>query len=204
MRSIKDIKPKTIVILSFSIFFIWFASHYLIMMYPYLRDNFGKADLIVVFGNKVEKTGVVSERLKRRLDKAIKLYASGISKKIVVSGATGIEGFNEPVVMKKYLIDHGIAGQDITIDEKGFNTFATVKNVKSMLAAENMPDPEIVIVTDYYHMARAKLAFNRAGFKKIGCARAEIAPETTDIKSVAREFAGYYYYMIRSYDQEKP
>jgi len=190
---------KKLIITAAAVIFIWFVSHYLIMMYPYLVDNYGKADFIVVFGNKVERTGMVSERLKRRLDKTVKLYAAGVSKKIIVSGATGVEGFNEPVVMKKYMIDHGIAGQDITIDEKGFNTFATVKNVKSMLAAEKMSDPEIIIVTDYYHMARARLAFNRAGFKKIGCARAEIAPETTDIKSVAREFAGYYYYMFRSY-----
>lgn len=195
---------KKLTITAAAVIFIWFVSHYLLMMYPYLVDNYAKADLIVVFGNKVERTGMVSERLKRRLDKAVKLYAAGVSKKIIVSGATGVEGFNEPVVMKKYLLDHGIAGLDITIDEKGYNTFATVKNVKSMLAEEKMSDPEIIIVTDYYHMARARLAFNRAGFKKIGCARAEIAPETTDIKSVAREFAGYYYYMIRSYDQEKP
>ena len=190
---------KKLIITAAAVIFIWFVSHYLIMMYPYLVDNYGKADFIVVFGNKVERTGMVSERLKRRLDKTVKLYAAGVSKKIIVGGAPGVEGFNEPVVMKKYMIDHGIAGQDITIDEKGFNTFATVKNVKSMLAAEKMSDPEIIIVTDYYHMARARLAFNRAGFKKIGCARAEIAPETTDIKSVAREFAGYYYYMFRSY-----
>ncbi|OQA80906.1 MAG: vancomycin high temperature exclusion protein [bacterium ADurb.Bin243] len=185
-------------------FFLWFISHYLLMMYPYLKDDYVKADLMVVFGNKVEKTGIVSERLKRRLDKAVKLYRAGTSKKIIVSGATGVEGFNEPVVMKNYLIDKGISASDITVDEKGFNTFATVKNVKSMLKEQKMHDPEIIIITDYYHMARARLAFNRAGFKKTSCARAEIAPETTDIKSVAREFAGYYYYFFRSYDQEKP
>lgn len=191
---------KKLIITAAAVIFIWFVSHYLLMMYPYLVDNYGKADLIVVFGNKVERTGIVSERLKRRLDKAVKLYAAGVSKKIIVSGATGVEGFNEPLVMKKYLLDCKVPQDVVIIDEKGYNTFATVKNVKSMLAAEKMPDPEIIIVTDYYHMARARLAFNRAGFSRIGCARAEIAPETTDIKSVAREFAGYYYYMFRSYE----
>jgi len=191
---------KKLIITAAAVIFIWFVSHYLIMMYPYLVDNYGKADFIVVFGNKVERTGMVSERLKRRLDKTVKLYAAGVSKKIIVSGATGVEGFNEPVVMKKYLLDCKVPPDAVITDEKGFNTFATVKNVKSMLAVEKMSDPEIIIVTDYYHMARAKLAFKKAGFNHIGCARAEIAPETTDIKSVAREFAGYYYYMFRSYE----
>lgn len=191
---------KKLIITAAAVIFIWFVSHYLIMMYPYLADNYGKADFIVVFGNKVERTGIVSERLKRRLDKAVKLYVAGVSKKIIVSGATGVEGFNEPLVMKKYLLDCKVPQDAVIIDEKGYNTFATVKNVKSMLAAEKMPDPAIIIVTDYYHMARARLAFNRGGFSRIGCARAEIAPETTDIKSVAREFAGYYYYMFRSYE----
>ena len=172
--------------------------HYLILIYPALTDKYEASDLIVVFGNKVEKTGLPSERLKRRLDKALKLYKDGTAKKIVVSGALGQEGYNEPDVMKKYLVDNGVADGDIVLDSAGFDTYSTVKNIRAMAGVKS--SSKIIAVTDYYHIPRAKMAFQKAGFNSIGTARANVAPETTDIKSIIREFAAYYYYMFRSYE----
>ncbi len=197
-KNSKPGKIKKILFISFLIPFACVVLHYLIFMYPALGDNYEKSDLIVVFGNKVETSGLPSERLKRRLDKAVKLYNEGTAKKIVVSGALGVEGFNEPDVMKKHLVECKIAAGDITTDSEGFDTFSTVKNVRVMPFIKK--DSKIIVVTDYYHIPRAKMAFQKAGFKNIGTARANIAPETTDIKSIIREFAAYYYYLFRNYE----
>lgn len=197
-KNFKSGKLKKILIISFSIPFACIVLHYLIFMYPALKDNYENSDLIVVFGNKVETSGLPSERLKRRLDKAVKLYNEGTAKKIVVSGALGIEGFNEPDVMKKYLVGCKVAADDVITDSAGFDTFSTVRNVRAMPFVKN--DSRIIAVTDYYHIPRAKMAFQKAGFKNVGAARANIAPETTDIKSIIREFAAYYYYLFRNYE----
>jgi len=94
-KNFKPGKLQKILLISFSLPFACVIIHYLVFMYPALTDNYEKSDLMVVFGNKVETSGLPSERLKRRLDKAVKLYNDKTAKKIVVSGAMGIEGFNE-------------------------------------------------------------------------------------------------------------
>lgn len=172
--------------------------HYLIFMYPSLRDDYERSDVIVVFGNKVEKDGRPSERLKRRLDTVIRLYNEGAAKKIVASGGLGAEGYDEPAVMKKYLEGCKVLPADIITDSAGLDTFSTVKNVRAMNFVK--PSTKIISVTDYYHIPRVRLAFRKAGFINVGAARANTAPETTDIKSVVREFFAYYYYMARNYD----
>jgi uncharacterized SAM-binding protein YcdF (DUF218 family) len=156
-----------------------------------LNDEVQKSDMIVILGNRVEPDGNPSARLKSRLDKGIELYQQNTSPLILVSGGIGIEGFDESIVMKDYLIKHGIPNENIIPDGKGIDSFNTARNSKIIMDQKNIST--VLVVSNYYHISRTRLALNKFGAKKVYSAHANYF-ELRDIYSIAREVVGYYYY----------
>lgn len=160
------------------------------------RDHVFKADLLVVLGNKVSPTGVPSRGLTVRLNKAIEIYQQGYAPSILVSGGTGKEGFNEATAMANYLKARGIPQSAIIIDPLGVNTRATAKNTYHYMQKHHLNS--VIVVSQYYHIARTKLAFKRAGIKEIGQASPSYI-SGKDLFSIFREIFGYpaYWFNIR-------
>ncbi len=181
---------------AFLIFTIWFCVHSIAIITDGLIDEIGKSDVIVVFGNKVEKNGQPSKRLKSRLDRGIELYNNQNAKKIIVSGGLGKEGFDEALIMKNYLVKNNIPEESIMTDSKGINTYATAKNTKEIMEKNDLNS--VNLVTQYYHISRSKLAFRKIGIKEIYSAHANIF-ELRDFYSIPREFLAYYKYLFKSY-----
>ncbi len=175
----------------------WFVIHAIFIIVDGLSDDIEKADVIVIFGNKVEENGVPSQRLQNRLERGISLYEQGISPRIIVSGGLGKEGFEETLVMKEYLMDNAVPEETIIVDTEGYDTYQTARNVKEIMEENNMTS--IIIVSQYYHITRAKLAFHRFGIRDVYTAHAVMFPELRDIYSIPREIIGYYYYLFRQY-----
>jgi len=173
----------------------WFLVHSTIIIIDGLNDNVDRADMIVIFGNKVETNGLPSARLQSRLDRGIELYNHDYAPTIIVSGGFGKEGFDEGTVMKDYLLNNSIPEENIIVDSDGNNTYQTAKNVKKIMKSQNMTS--VIIVTQYYHIARARLAFKRVGIEEIYSAHALMPPELRDPYSVFREFVGYYAYLFK-------
>lgn len=123
-----------------------------------LVDN----SIILVLGSKVNRDGNPSERLKKRLDESIHIYNNCQVKKIVVSGSTGKEGFDEAIVMQNYLISRGIPDTIIETDSNGYNTLSSTKYIRS-----SYPKDSIVIVSQYFHLARSKYLLNKLGQKNV-------------------------------------
>ena len=160
-------------------------------------DNYTKSDIGVVLGNKVNSDGTLSPRLKGRLTKAYELFKNQVTERIIVSGGIGIEGIDEAITMKKYLIKWGVPENRIIADSNGINTYHTAKNVKNYMNTQNWKS--VVIITQYHHISRTKLAFRRFGIKNITCAHADYY-EFRDIYSIFRELAACCYYLIREYE----
>ncbi len=172
---------------------LWFGFHIVIIVFDGLNDDLEFVDVGVILGNKVELDGQPSKRLQRRLDRAIELYENKYFKYVIVSGGIGKEGFDEARVMKDYLIQAGIPEDRIILDSKGSNTFMTAKN--SIEIVEEMNLNSVMIISQYYHISRTKLAFNKVGFDKVYSAHARIF-EIRDIYSLVREFIAYYKYLV--------
>lgn len=159
-----------------------------------LNDQLGKADTALVLGNTVNPDGSPSPRLKARLDKAAALYRDGYFPKIVVSGATGKEGVPEGTAMKKYLIQAGLPEDAIIVDDQGVDTFASARKTAEILRAQNAKS--VLVVTQYFHIPRSKLALSKFGISPIYNAHANYF-EARDIYSVLREVPAYIKYLAR-------
>ena len=151
------------------------------------------ADLAVVFGSKVETSGRPSHRLAARLDAAQDLYRRGLVHTIFVSGGTGVEGFDESQVMRDYLLARGIPESDVHADPDGRTTALTCENARAYLAERR--EETVNVVSQYFHLTRAKIACARAGVRVVGGAAPRFF-EGRDLYSLAREVPGIYAYLL--------
>lgn len=188
----KLIKVFKILIITF---FSWVLIHLLIISIDGLNDNFQNSDVAIVFGSKVNSNGQVSDRLKARLDVAVKLYKNKEVDYILVSGGIGKEGFDEAAVMKNYLIHHNVQDSKIILDNNGNTTYLTAVNFLEI--NKNYQFKNIVLVSQFFHLSRCKLIFKKLGINDPGSAHAEFF-EWRDFYSLLREFPAYYSYLLKN------
>ncbi len=167
----------------------WFIIHSLYITYDGLTNSKQKADLAVVFGNKVNEDRTLSPRLQARLDKSIELYQKNQIKDILVSGGLGKEGYWEGTEMKKYLIKNKIPPNHILVDNFGDNTEKTVIN--TIKIADSLKYNRVISVSQFYHQTRIKKLFRDHYFKNIESS-SPLYFEMRDFYSVFREFFAYY------------
>ena len=164
------------------------------IIYDGLHDHIIDADIIIVLGNKVNLDGKPSLQLKSRLDKTVGLYQQGKAKLIFVSGGFGKEGFDEALVMSNYLESSNIPKQAIIIDSLGVDTMTTAKNASELMNSQNLHSA--IVITQYFHISRSKLALRKMGVTNLGSAHAEYF-SIRDFYSLPREVIGYAVYWCK-------
>ncbi len=157
-------------------------------------DNLHAADLAVVLGSKVNVDGRPSDGLKARLDHTVELYQQGYCRFIFVSGSHGREGYDEPVVMHRYLEEQGVPNAIIFEDNAGNNTWATAQNTALFLKAHDLKS--VLIISEYFHVPRCRLAFARFGIRTIYWSHAHLWARR-NFYSLPREVVGYVGYYFR-------
>jgi uncharacterized SAM-binding protein YcdF (DUF218 family) len=155
------------------------------------------ADVAVVLGTRVERSGNPSARLRERLERALELYRAGLARHIVVSGGLGREGHQEADVMRDYLLGRGVPSDAILLDPNGYDTYETARNVSRMM--ETLHLDSAVVVSHYYHLPRAAITFKRFGITDVSTAAVQAPPMWRDSWNVLREFAAFYFYLMRDY-----
>lgn len=174
-----------------------FLSGALLIVADGLGDDIHTADVAIVLGNTVESDGRPSARLRARLDKAVELYRGGLFRHVIVSGGTGVEGFNEAEVMKSYLVSQGVPEGDVIADGEGLTTSLTARNAARVMKEREWQSA--LVISQYFHISRTRLAVESYGVRPVYSAHAEYF-ELRDVYSIAREVIGYGAYSMRRYD----
>jgi uncharacterized SAM-binding protein YcdF (DUF218 family) len=154
-------------------------------------DRVWPADAVVVLGGRVNPDGLPSPWLKARLDRALELYREGISRNIIVSGMAGKDGFNEARVMQAYLARNGVPEAHIWLDNSADTTWDSAQQVSETMRQQGWGSA--VLVSQFYHLPRATLAFQRAGVAEVGSSPADgFFPG--DLPGLLGEVLAYPYY----------
>ena len=159
------------------------------------------ADVAIVFGNTVSAGGQPSPRLAARLETARGLRTAGLVRTLLVSGGIGREGYDESRAMRDWLVHHGVPRAAVVRDSLGTNSEATAAHARAWMAAHHAATA--VIVTQYFHVARATLACRAAGIRVMGAA----APrwfEPRDAYSIVRELVALPVYTFRALRAQVP
>jgi len=154
------------------------------------------ADIVVVFGAQVHGNGAPSTSLRDRMDTAIGLVNDGLVKKLLVSGGVGDSGYNEALVMRDMAVKAGVPEEDVIVDSSGVNTEATVRNSIPFFGSE--PRSRVLAVSQFYHLPRIKLAYQRAGWDVLTVPAATSTPITETPYLVAREIPAFWVYYLRA------
>lgn len=131
---------------------------------PHLRDPATVPDtpVALVFGARVHGDRPTAF-LASRLDQAARLLAAGKVRGILVSGNNDGHGYDEPDVMRAYLLAHGVPADRITVDEAGFTTWDTCVRARRVFGVR-----EATLVTQAFHVARAVTLCRAAGVTGYG------------------------------------
>jgi vancomycin permeability regulator SanA len=159
-------------------------------------DYRAKADAAVVFGARAFSDGTLSPSLRDRVVTGVGLYKAGLVHTLVMSGARGESGIDEPVAMRDAAVRAGVPSSAILLDSGGVNTDATVKNTTEIFKREGIH--RVLAVSQGYHLPRVKLAYLAAGWDVRTVPAAEIEPIWGTPLFVARELPGFWTYWLRS------
>jgi uncharacterized SAM-binding protein YcdF (DUF218 family) len=137
------------------------------------RDEAQPADVILILG-AAEYRGKPSPVLKGRLDHGLDLYRGKKAPLILTTGGAGGDPvFTEGEVGRDYLVRQGVPSEAILIETEGVTTMHSVAAAAQIM--HRMELESCIVVSDGYHIYRAKKMLESQGFRVYGSPRPEPA-----------------------------
>jgi uncharacterized SAM-binding protein YcdF (DUF218 family) len=127
----------------------------------------GQADAIVVLGCRLTQDGRPSPALRRRVGEAVRLLEAGAAPVLVLSGG-GTGPRPEAAAMRELALAAGIPAAALRIEDRSRDTRENAVITASLLHREGLGT--VILVSDRYHLLRARLLFRLAGVRVAGTA----------------------------------
>jgi len=137
-------------------------------------DEAQPADIIVVLG-AAEYRGKPSPVLRARLDHALNLYKQGLAPRILTTGGAGGDPvYTEGDVGRSYLVSRGVPSEAIVVDPEGASTVYSTASAAEIM--RRMALRSCIVVSDGYHIFRAKRMLQSSGMRVYGSPRSLSPP----------------------------
>ena len=164
---------------------------------------------VIILGGGIDKNGQLPQTVRNRIELAADYLLENKNALAVATGGTLYNLPPEAPAMKNYLISLGIEADRILIDDKALDTIQNFQNSCQVLSDhENLPksailESKILVVTSFFHLARAQRLARRMGFKHItGLGSPTAAIKLLD--SYSREICSYIKLNLRILLTGKP
>lgn len=130
-----------------------------------MNVNRDRHDAIVVLGGMVEADGTLAPWVAARVERALEAYGSGISKRVVFAGRSGLYGPAQPAVteaaaMAAYAQRRGLPAEAVVLEEKSRDTLGNAYFVRRDILQPN-GWRSIRVVTNDFHLSRAAWVFRK-------------------------------------------
>lgn len=159
-------------------------------------DQSHPADAILVFG-AAEYVGHPSPVYRARLDHAYNLFQQGLAPLIITTGGSGNDPqFSEGQVGRDYLAKRGIPDVNLIAETQGSDTEHSARRVAVIMEANNLKS--VLLVSDAYHVYRAKRIMEAEGITVYTSPRPESIPKTLwgRCQAALREVVSYAAYRL--------
>jgi uncharacterized SAM-binding protein YcdF (DUF218 family) len=125
-------------------------------------DLHGDPQVMVILGCQVKPWGP-SILLQDRLDTALDYWEDHPELLVVVSGGQGPdEPESEARAMADYLIDHGVAEDQILLEDQSHNTWQNLTYTLALLREQEVGTGQVLVVSNGFHLTRVRMLFGRA------------------------------------------
>ncbi|HEX8984724.1 MAG TPA: YdcF family protein [Bryobacteraceae bacterium] len=132
-------------------------------------DEAHAADVILILG-AAEYRGKPSPVLRGRLEHGLELYREKRAPLILTTGGAGGDPvFTEGEVGRDYLIRHGVPSEAILVETEGASTMHSLAASAEIM--QRMQLKSCIVVSDGYHIYRAKKMLESHGFLVYGSPR---------------------------------
>ena len=113
----------------------------------------------------------------------------------------GGRGANEPgaeaVVMRDYLISHGVSPSRIFTDDRSRDTAENIENAKEIIKENGLEKHKVALLSTGFHIPRIKLLCKKANFEADYCFSAS-SPSSFGLWSCrVREYMSYWKMALR-------
>jgi uncharacterized SAM-binding protein YcdF (DUF218 family) len=159
------------------------------------KDEARPSDVIIVLG-AAEWNGRPSPVLRSRLDHALALYQKGLAPRIVTTGGAGGDPVHtEAEVSRLYLAGKGVPVENIYVERSGESTAQSAAASAEILRRMNWNT--CILVSDGYHLFRAKKMMEAHGFSCAGSPRSARDPGRMEAAWLYfRQAVGYSLYQL--------
>ena len=164
-------------------------------MYEGKLNQPNKADCILVLG-AAEYSGRPSPVYRARLDHAYQLFLQGKAPLIITSGGAGGDPhYSEGQVGRDYLIARGVPEADLIAETQADNTDESTQRAAAIMRTNGLKS--VLLVSDAYHMFRAKRMMQRLGFTAYISPRPESVPKPWWGRFLAASREAFSYLLYR-------
>ena len=154
-----------------------------------VRDDVeGDPQVMVILGCQLHSWGP-SVMLQDRVDRALEYLEEHPELTVVVSGG---QGSNEPAPeaqgMADYLAENGFPREQIIQEDQSHNTNQNLRLSARLLEEAGFQlDQEVLIVSNGFHLTRARMLAERAGFENVSTLAAPSSHVPSRLKMYIRE-----------------
>jgi uncharacterized SAM-binding protein YcdF (DUF218 family) len=169
-------------------------------------DKPARGDIIVVLSAWAMPSGEMNESGLRRAITASRLYREGAAPSILITGSppTAEDEGNVLTASVRFLEEIGVPASAIAVEDKSYNTRDSAVNVAQLARVRGWR--RIVLVTDGFHMLRARLAFEHEGLQIAAAPTLmwRVYGERPTVRfekfgAVTHEYGGLLYYRARGW-----
>lgn len=149
-------------------------------------ETLPQRDVALVLGTARSTSGGMNEFYLARIEAAADLFHAGKVLHIIVSGSNPSRYYNEPVQMKRDLVDRAVPADSITEDRAGFRTLDSI-----VRADRVMGQRAFTVVSQRFHAVRAVYIGMHFGLDVVAYC-AEQPPEGEIYTSYLREYGARF------------
>ena len=110
-----------------------------------------------------DRTGDPNPYFVKRIEAAAALYKADKVEHVLITGDNGRWGYNEPMDMRRALMEAGVDSADITLDFAGFDTFDSVVRARKIFGQQRL-----MVISQQFHNQRALWIARSFGIDAIG------------------------------------
>ncbi|MFD0915304.1 YdcF family protein [Pseudahrensia aquimaris] len=152
-------------------------------------------DAIVVLGAAVWADEQPSPTLRLRTEHAIHLYQEGTANLMVLCGGLGKNPPSEAEVMAQLCREANVPENALILEDRSTTTLENAKFSAILLAPHKAK--RLMIVSDKYHLRRARMVFQSLGFSVETSAPVSRLPLLKRMAASIREAIAMPYYWVR-------
>jgi len=126
------------------------------------RIPYRKVGLLLGTSKYVSK-GKINGYYRQRLKATMELYRAGKIDYVLISGDNSSKYYNEPVTMKKDLVQSGIPANKIFLDYAGFRTYDSMYRAREIFGLDSL-----TVISQDFHLRRAIYIGKKLGMNPVG------------------------------------